>query len=157
MQRRRGIGDEMARGQLDRFLACRALDHQFTTLVALRIGEEERERHVRAQPVHDRVVDMCAVGLADAVAAEEDRRQRLGPDRRREDGIGEDARRDVFAQAPHGSALAGLLVVLDKPGAAACRRTPVPETQAGQRFTNVRKLFRRQYISDEDEHCFSLR
>jgi len=61
MQRRRGVGDERARLELDDLIARRCFDDKLATLVAVRVGQKQRERNIRAHSVHQRIIDMTAV------------------------------------------------------------------------------------------------
>ena len=68
MQGRRGIADHAAGGQLEGLLAGGVLDDQLAAVVGLRIGEEQRERHVRSHALDQGVVDVRTVGMTGPVA-----------------------------------------------------------------------------------------
>jgi hypothetical protein len=68
VQRAGRVEHEVAGGGMDHPFLDRIVDDQPAALAVLGAGQEERERQVGARALHDRVVDVQAVGHAGAVA-----------------------------------------------------------------------------------------
>ena len=146
MQRGRRIGDDASGRELDGVLAGRALDHQFAAVVARGIGQEQRERHVGAHALHQRIVDMAAVVHARLVAREHERGERLRPHRKSEHLVAEDALLDELA---HGLDLA----IVRRP--AGCSSPVAPRSlrsRARPRRSRCASVSRTSATSSADKH-----
>ena len=101
---------------------------------------------------HERVVDVRTVGLTAAVAAEDERRQRLRPHREPEELVLADRALDALAQEAQGRAVARLLVVLDEARVPAGRAGAVLERRMGEGGADLGGVLGRQDVGDRKLH-----
>ncbi len=112
VQGRRRIGEKVAAGELHGLLARPCLDDELAPLVGVRIRQEQRERHVRPQPLQSGLSTWLPKVCPPHLAAEQELRQRLRPDRGGEERMIEQMPGHDVAEQRHGCALARLAVVL---------------------------------------------
>ena len=157
VERGGGIGDERSGVELEGFLARRAFDRELAAVVARRVGQKQRERHVGAHAAHQRVVYVAAVVHAGLVAGEEQGRERLRPYRQAKHLVAEDALGDELADGFERTVGAlGLPVVLDDLRGETSGGPPVDEARACERGDHGRDLLRREHVADGDLHPVSL-
>src|SRR5438270_3411293 len=87
------IKNHVARRQFHGMRAVRILDHQFSSVILVRLSEEQRRRNVRTNAMTrpgnlpDRVVDMHPKRLASRVSVEQRRKYGCGKGGRNEERI----------------------------------------------------------------------
>ena len=117
VQHGRGIDDRRAGRQLVADLAAGGVHHQLAPVVVLGLGEEERDRDVRAHLVrpHHGVVHVGAELHARRVAGEKRRREAPRQHRRRKDAVRRQRGDHLRLRLLGGRPGAELLVLLDQP------------------------------------------